>query len=184
MKSKMSVKNLCGGCKYFCYPDRCFVSAYGKTTTEYADKCESYRPLGTEPTGGMCYADFVKQCSEFYQEHLITLGYCGINFEDLSMQNWAMYHMTLIRLNPRSGKKEFVLNLDFEPTSDNKKLMLYENFENFSQIPEEYDNLVTKDILQQPPQFVYGYFSRLGDALNSTLKGCSIDLRKPKEIYY
>lgn len=62
--------------------------------------------------------------------------------------------------------------------------ILYENFDSVEQIPSEYGDVRNKNLPGQPPQFVYGYFSRLGDALNSTLKGCSIDLRKPIELYY
>lgn len=184
MKPRATLKGKCGGCKYFYSPDRCFVTGYGRPTTIDEKECTDYRPMGAEPADGMCFADFVRQCRDFYDEHLKPIGYCDIDFDDDSTERWAMYRMTLTRINPRTNQKEFVLHLDCEPSADSKGLMLYENFGSHDRIPPEYGDLRLESMPEQAPQFVYGYFSRLGDALNSTLKGCSLDLRKPKELYY
>lgn len=93
------------------------------------------------------------------------------------------FNFAVSRICPRTGRNIWALFMDYCPT-DKKPAMLYENFESLSDIPSEYGDLRHPDMPAQPPQFVYGNFSRLGDALNSMLKGCSIDLRKPIELYY
>lgn len=95
----------------------------------------------------------------------------------------ALFQLCRVKDRPQTGRNIWALFMDYCPT-DKKPAMLYENFESLSDIPSEYGDLRHPDMPAQPPQFVYGIFSRLGDALNSMLKGCSIDLRKPIELYY
>lgn len=102
---------------------------------------------------------------------------------DIRFIDTPFFHFAVSRICPRTGRNIWALFMDYCPT-DKKPAMLYENFESLSDIPSEYGDLTHTDMPAQPPQFVYGYFSRLGDALNSMLKGCSIDLRKPIELYY
>lgn len=151
-------------------------------------KCQYYKPFGFEPTNGVkSYAEFVVRCREFYYTKLKPIGY--VSFEVYGQTPTTFdnphpnYMFEVSRHNPRSGKVETVLILDFYP-DDNISSRLFENFSCIEEIPQEYGDMRNPKMPEQPPQFIYGTFSRLGDALNSMLKGCSIDLRKPKEIYY
>lgn len=193
----MSLKDKCGACKwlysqlepdntvgYYCYRGRT------QKTKINASKCAYYRPFGFMPDNdkALSYADFVEQCRAFYLTKLKPLGYCDIEFDDLTCTTRpnpvAFYHMELYRLDPRhDNKKVCALMLSYS-AGDKKPLMLFENMCSFDYIPKEYGDLHKPEMPEQAPQFVYGYYSRLGDALNSMLKGCSIDLRKPIELYY
>lgn len=190
----MSYRNRCGGCKWFKrigYPDgfkdRCVAFSSVRDTLMNCPKCTHYKPMGYEPENGLCYADFVAQCRLFYDRYLKAKGYIEPAFDDLTPTTLnspaPFYHFELSKVNPRSDQQETVLMLDYCPTTT-KSCMLYENFSDFNEIPPEYGDMHNPQMREQPPQFVYGYFSRLGDALNSMLKGCSIDLRKPIELYY
>lgn len=133
------------------------------------------------------FAAFKARCVEFFKERLKPIGYTDYTCDDLT-QTFAgnatpFFHFAVSRICPRTGRNIWALFMDYCPT-DKKPAMLYENFESLSDIPSEYGDLTHPDMPAQPPQFVYGNFSRLGDALNSMLKGCSIDLRKPIELYY
>ena len=129
---------------------------------------------------------FKERCVTFFNEKLKPLGYTGYSCDDLTQtfvgNVTPFFNFCVSRIDPK-GRNIWALSLDYCPT-DNKPAMLYENFEEHSDIPSEYGDLRHPQMPMQPPQFVYGYFSRLGDALNSMLKGCSIDLRKPIELYY
>lgn len=190
----MSHTNKCGGCKhYLSYPDRNNILVHEchrhfvKKVSPREPKCQFYKPVGFEPTDGvMSYAEFVVRCREFYYTKLKPIGYVSFEVYDqtaTTLENPKPdYHFEVSRRNPRSGNVETVLLLDFCP--DIKSVWLYENFAELNEIPQEYGDMRNPNLPDQPPQFIYGTFSRLGDALNSMLKGCSIDLRKPKELFY
>lgn len=193
----MSLKDKCGACKWYysqlepdntvghyCYRGRT------QTTRPNEKKCPYYRPFGFMPEDGkgLCFADFVEQCRVFYLTKLKPLGYVDIEFDDLTITTRpnpvAFYHMEIYRNDPRhNNEKVCALALSYS-AGDVKPLMLFENMCSFDYIPKEYGDLRKPEMPEQAPQFVYGYFTRLGDALNSMLKGCSIDLRKPIELYY
>lgn len=197
----MSLKNRCGGCKYYrAYNMKGLIEHYcvgvysGRTvkTEKKTAACSHYKPLGTEPARVMCYADFVDQCKGYYHRYLAPLGYCACECQDLTPKYidgaTPFYHAEFYRPTKVDGKdaQRVELMIDFCPSENNyhKAAMLYENFDCLEQIPEQYGDLRHGEMNEQPPQFVYGYFSRLGDALNSTLKGNSLNLRKPIELYY
>lgn len=193
----MSLKDKCGACKWYysqlephntvghyCYRHN------AQHTSPTTKKCAYYRPYGFMPEEGkgLCFADFVEQCRVFYLTKLKPLGYVDIEFDDLTITTRpnpvAFYHMEVSRLDPRrNNEKVCALMLSYS-AGDEKPLMLFENMCSFDYIPKEYGDLRKPEMPEQAPQFVYGYYSRLGDALNSMLKGCSIDLRKPIELYY
>lgn len=193
----MSLKNKCGACKWhYSQLERDntigHYCRHGNTrhhTSPNQKKCDHYSPIGFEPEQGkgMCFADFVEQAKEFYNTKLIPLGYSDLTVDDLTCTTRpnpvAFYHIEVSRMDPRTNQKVCALMLDYS-AGDNKPLMLYENMCSFDYIPPEYGDLRKPEMPEQAPQFVYGYFTRLGDALNSMLKGCSIDLRKPIELYY
>lgn len=193
----MSLKDKCGACKWYysqLEPDNtvghyCYRFST-KSTSPTTEKCLYFRPYGFIPEEGkgLCFADFVEQCRVFYLTKLKPLGYVDIEFEDLTCTTRpnpvAFYHMEVSRLDPRrNNEKVCALMLSYS-VGDEKPLMLFENMCSFDYIPKEYGDLRKPEMPEQAPQFVYGYYSRLGDALNSMLKGCSIDLRKPIELYY
>ena len=192
MNKATTLKNKCGGCKWlFAYSyangDKCQCEALATLhdTKLTAPRCGHYKPLGTEPESGMCYADFVYRCKSFFNNRLAPKGYTMCVCHDLTGPAPTAhpdYHVEFSRHNPRTDQNEWFLMIDFDAKMS--EAILYENFDSVEQIPSEYGDVRNKNLLGQPPQFVYGYFSRLGDALNSTLKGCSIDLRKPIELYY
>lgn len=130
------------------------------------------------------YESFKKRCIAFFHDKLLPLGYIEYEFYNLSVQVTHPYFCFCVIRVDRNGKEICAFNLDYRPADSPKPLMLYENFEELSDIPPEYGDLRNPAIPLQAPQFVYGYFSRLGDALKSMLKGCSIDLRKPIELFY
>lgn len=133
------------------------------------------------------FAAFKARCKAFFDEKLKPLGYTDYTCDDLTQtfvgNATPFFNFAVSRICPRTGRNIWALFMDYCPT-DKKPAMLYENFESLSDIPSEYGDLRHPDMPAQPPQFVYGIFTRLGDALNSMLKGCSIDLRKPIELYY
>lgn len=133
------------------------------------------------------FTAFKARCEAFFKEKLKPIGYTDYTCDDLTQtfvgNATPFFNFAVSRIDPRTGRKIWALFMDYCPT-DKKPAMLYENFESLSDIPSEYGDLRHPKMPAQPPQFVYGIFSRLGDALNSMLKGCSIDLRKPIELYY
>lgn len=133
------------------------------------------------------FTAFKARCEAFFKEKLKPIGYTDYTCDDLTQtfvgNATPFFNFAVSRIDPRTGRNIWALFMDYCPT-DKKPAMLYENFESLSDIPSEYGDLRHPNMPAQPPQFVYGIFSRLGDALNSMLKGCSIDLRKPIELYY
>ena len=133
------------------------------------------------------YESFKKRCIAFFHDKLLPLGYTDFECYNLSFPfGWDVhpYFCFCVLRVDRNGREICAFNLDYRPADSPKPLMLYENFEELSDIPPEYGDLRNPAMPMQAPQFVYGYFYRLGDALKSMLKGCSIDLRKPLELYY
>lgn len=193
----MSLKDKCGACKWhFSQLERdntlghyCRCGGYAHHVSVNAKKCANYSPIGFEPEQGkgMCFGDFVEQAKEFYNTMLKPLGYSDLECDDMTCTTRpnpvACYHLEVSRMDPRKKEKVCALMLNYS-AGDKKPFMLYENMCSFDYIPAEYGDLRKPEMPEQAPQFVYGYFTRLGDALNSMLKGCSIDLRKPIELYY
>lgn len=88
----MTYKDKCGGCKYHRIRyenDRLTGSVciqhYTSPVKITERKCGHYKPLGFEPANGtMCYADFYIQCSKFFKEKMVALGYEIIDMCDLT----------------------------------------------------------------------------------------------------
>ncbi|RHR62675.1 hypothetical protein [Parabacteroides sp. AF17-28] len=107
----------------------------------------------------MTFKEFKDICKAFYDANKVAQGY---EMYDISEFSDTCFHFEVYQ------RGEWTLMLDYSMIEANKDhtCMLYENFENGD------------------PQRVYGYYSRVGDALNSMLKGSSLNDRKPIELYY
>lgn len=106
----------------------------------------------------MTFKEFENRCKAFYNANKIDQGYEAYDISEFSD---TCFHFEVCQ------RGEWTLMLDYSAIETNKNTcMLYENFEGGE------------------PQRVYGFYSRLGDALNSMLKGSSLNDRKPIELYY
>lgn len=105
----------------------------------------------------MNYKEFHERCLDFYFKNKEKQGYS--NVEIRGSENEKGFYTFCV-----AQKKEWTLSLDYTE-GEKKPYMLFENMGNGE------------------PQRVYGYYTHLGHALNSMLKGSSFNDRKPIELY-
>lgn len=131
----------------------------------------------------LTFEEFENRVKNFWRENMKQMGYELPDFIDLTLgiPNYAVY---FTRYNPRKDRREYTLDLSYE---DGYGFEVTEHFAELSDIPPEYGDMhedKNNPEWVQPPMFIYGKYNRFGDALNSLLKGDSINLRPYKELYY
>ena len=141
--------------------------------------------------GKLTFEEFKSRVIDTWQRDLKPMGYDCEMFEaplfnDNSNDVVADYWVHFSRWNPKTQRKEFTLNLNynFKEGEDFPPFEINQHFEDISQIPECYGDLSRPEYPTHAPMFIYGQYKRFGDALNALKKGDSLNGRKYVELYY
>lgn len=132
----------------------------------------------------LTFKEFKTRVTDFWRENLKEMGYelFGV-FNGTIRSDCPYYAVNFTQFNPRTNQREYTLNLVY----DCGTFEVNETFDDLANIPKEYGDMhedKNNPEWEQPPMFIYGQYKRFGDALNSLLKGDSINLRPYKELYY
>lgn len=131
----------------------------------------------------LTFEEFENRVKNFWRGNMEQMGYeCPDVFDSSLVRD--SYSATFTRFDPRTQRRVYTLDLSYE---DGYGFEVTEHFAELSDIPPEYGDMhedKNKPEWVQPPMFIYGKYNRFGDALNSLLKGDSINLRPYKELYY